>query len=107
MNRNDFINLLYNNGNGLSLNQIQAIENRLPDLIPDGMIEDIAREYDNPNDPGILESAIYMCREHFINNLHDCGDMLELRYYLANNTSAGMINDPQIYGLFWTTRHID
>ena len=41
MTRQDFIFTLFDNGNGLSLNQIERIEEYLPDIIPESMIEDM------------------------------------------------------------------
>ena len=101
MTRQEFILRLFDNGQGLSLDQIEQIENYLPETFPDGLIEDIAADMEQPTDyPGVIESALYQARYVFESNLHDCEDMLELRKTL-NNILSDKVSDMQVYHLWY------
>lgn len=93
MKRNDFINRLFNNGDGLTLDQIERIEqNALPDIIPDGVIEEVGER-----------QAREKAREVFIDVLADLTDMLELRDYIRElfKTDPILLTDMQVYRLFY------
>jgi len=100
MERKEFIIRLFNNGNGLTLDQIQTIEDRLTDTIPDGVIEDIANDMDEDTTaPGVIESALYLARDNAINNLHDANvDLLALREKLEELT-GDKVSDQAVYHL--------
>lgn len=100
MNKQDFIFTLFDNGDGLTFDQIEHIENCLIEEIPEGMIEDIAKDFDEADDPDIIESAMYLCRDNFMNNIHDCGDMLELRSFLSERYNLSL-EDMQVYRLWY------
>ena len=88
MTRQDFIAQLFNNGEGLNLNQIEYIDKRIiPDMIPDNDIDDLT------------DTA----REVFIDNLHDCLDMIELKHYLKRilPKNEPELTDMQVYHLWY------
>ena len=100
MDRKEFVTTLYNNVEGLTLDQIQTIEGELLDTIPDGVIEDIAKDMDeDTTGPGVIESALYLARDNAINNLHDANtDLLSLREVLIKLT-RGKVSDQVVYRL--------
>ena len=105
MERQDFIFTLFDNGNGLTLDQITAIEKYLPDTFPDGLLEDIAEDMGMEiNDPDVMESALYGARDVFLNCLHDCSDMLELKAYF--NGIIDNLTDMQVYRIWLITGEV-
>ena len=74
MSRTQFINELFDNGNGLTLDQIQDIENYLPGTIPEDM------PLDSPE-------SLAMARDVFMGDLHSHKDLLEIRSFLRNYIS--------------------
>lgn len=100
MEKKEFIIKLFNGGNGLTLDQIQTIEDRLTDTIPDGVIEDIANDMDEDTTaPGVIESALYLARDNAINNLYDANvDLLALREKLEELT-GDKVSDQAVYHL--------
>ena len=97
MTRQDFIFTLFDNGNGLSLEQIERAEAYARD-------DAACQTFDEQE---VIE-LIPMAREVFINGMSDCADMIELRDYLnsrlygANDTER--VSDMQVYRLWYVTR---
>ena len=100
MDRKEFITTLYNNGEGLTLDQLQSTEVRLTNTIPDEMLEDIANEMgEDATAPGVVESALYLARDNAMNNLHDANtDLLALREKLEELTGE-KVSDRAVYHL--------
>lgn len=100
MDRKEFVTTLYNNGEGLTLDQIQTIENGLTDTIPDGVLEDIAREMgEDTTASGVIESALYLAMDNAMNDLHDANiDLLALREKLEELTGE-KVSDQAVYHL--------
>ena len=96
MTRNDFINTLFDNGEGLTLKQISIlVYDVIPDTIPDGMIDDIEN-----SDPTICHNkavsiATHIAYDKFIQDIADCTDLLEiadlLSMYLKNVTDKQIL----------------
>ena len=99
MNKRDFVFWLFDNGKGLTLDQIQTIEDNLPDLMDEGMIEDIRNQFPEESEEKHREIASDLCRDFLASRLQDCADFLELRDYL---TATFNINpsDMQIFYLY-------
>lgn len=93
MKRNDFINRLFNNGDGLTLDQIARIEAVEFAEKSDGMMEDL-KDYENPE-----ETCRDLVRDFIINQLSDCADLLELRDKLREYQIDP--TDMQVYHLFY------
>jgi hypothetical protein len=102
MTRQDFIFTLFDNGQGLSLNQIERIEEYLPDIIPESMIEDM-QEVNGMSEEDAIQTALYQARDIFMDNLKDCTDMLSLRDYLIERYQVDA-SDMQVYRLWYVTR---
>ena len=102
MTRDDFINALYNNDDGLTLNQIEQIEEMLIYTIPDGMIDDIKKAcIDDPlTHKQAVEAAMMTARDTFIMGMHDCEDMLELRDYFIEYAKID-VTDHQVYKMYY------
>lgn len=107
MNRQDFIFTLFDNGNGLTLDQISVIEEGMIDTVPDGMIEDLI-DNNGMTEIDAEDAAIAEARQVFLNSLHDCGDMLELKNTLndALSYSDFKVSDMQVYHLWYVTNEI-
>ena len=103
MTRQDFIFTLFDNGNGLTLDQIWKIDDGLIDTIPDGVIEDL-QENNGMTYGYAAEIALDQAREVFINNLHDLPDMLELKNYLEEQEIN--VSDMQVYHVWIVTREV-
>ena len=105
MNRCDFVFRLYNNGNGLTLDQIQTIEDNLPLTFPEsveGFLAEIADDMGlDPDNIEVMENAMSQARDVFMDSLHDCADLLELRDYLKNMMDLPDITDSQVYNLWY------
>ena len=98
MTRNDFTMRLYNNGRGLTLEQIKDIDHYLIDTIPDGLIEDI--EDVTGNHDKAIEQAMEQARDVCIDALAGFTDPLDLMDYLR--ISCGYdVPDDNIIGLFY------
>lgn len=101
MTRQDFIFTLFDNGNGLTLNQIEQVEEYLPETFPNGLLDDIAEDMGESKDyPGVIESALYQARDVFIENLNGAQDMLELRDIFSERCKIGL-TDMQVYRLWY------
>lgn len=96
MEKQDFIFLLFDNGNGLTLDQIRKIEAYLPEMIDPEMITDIKNQMPDANAERV---ALDLCRDCFIGNLTDCGDLIELQDYLASEVGVEA-TDAQIFHLW-------
>ena len=107
MNRQDFIFTLFDNGNGLTLDQIALIEEGMIDIVPDGFIEDLI-DNNGMTDTEAEDTAIAEARQVFLNSLHDCGDMLELKNALTDALSYSdyKVTDMQVYHLWNVTREV-
>lgn len=95
MTREDFIFTLFDNGQGLTLDQIEQAESYASDTAS-------CMTSDNDEMPVLIEEA----REVYIENMTDCEDMLELREYLKR-TLRGCnepVTDMQVYRLWLMTR---
>lgn len=99
MNRQDFINRLFNNCNGLTLDEIGAIEDVLKDTLPEDML--IGLTNDNVY---TLKEAIDVlmidARQVFLNNLHDCTDLLMIRSYMKEAFDLEL-TDKEVYALYY------
>ena len=105
MERQDFIFTLFDNGYGLTLDQISTIERYLPDTIPDGMLEDIARDIEEDvNSYAVMENALSQARQVFMNGLYDCPDMLELKELLDGVIEN--VTDMQVYRVWLISREV-
>ena len=97
MTKHEFIMRLFDNGYGLTLDQIERAEAYA--------IDDAACQTFDEQEAIEL---IPMAREVFINGMSDCEDMIELRDYLnsrlygANDTER--VSDMQVYRLWYVTR---
>lgn len=107
MNRQDFIFTLFDNGNGLTLDQISVIEESMIDTVPDGMIEDLI-DNNGMTEIDAEDAAIAEARQVFLNSLNDCGDMLELKNALndALSYSEFKVSDMQVKYLWYVTREV-
>lgn len=97
MRKAEFIFTLFDNGYGLTLEQIEDIENNLPETFPDGLIDDLMG--DNGMDRNEAHQiAMEQARTVFINGLRDAEDMLDLRDFLNRHLfKAPKVNDMQVY----------
>ena len=84
MTRQDFILRLFDNGDGLTLDQIAWIDRNA--------VHDMARQEEQP---------IEIAREVFLDNLHDCEDMLALRAELNRVIPKGQVTDMQTFRLWY------
>ena len=105
MERRDFIERLFDNGYGLTLSQINTIETEyIPNMIDSGMLIDIkkaiTRDDYTPSDDEIWQIAMNSARDCFMDNIHDLGDLLELRDYLIA-LEVGDITDSQVHSLWY------
>lgn len=98
MTRQDFIMTLFDNGEGLTLDQIWKIDGELVDTIPDGHIEDIQATNANLTYGEAAELALMDARQVFINQMHDQPDLLELKNFLEEQEIT--VTDMQVYHLF-------
>lgn len=99
MNRQDFINLLFNNCNGLTLDEIETIEGVLWGALPEDMLTDLM------NDNGYTENdaidvLMIDARQVFINKLHDCTDLLMIRSYMKEAFDLEL-TDKEVYTLYY------
>ena len=100
MTRQDFIFRLFDNENGLTLDQIEHVEELLPETIPDGLIQDII-DRDGCTDEEAAEIALLDAREVALNNMKDyAGDMLSLRDLFREYYGISL-SDHQVRSLFF------
>lgn len=95
MTRQDFIFRLFDNGEGLTLDQIERAEEYVSD--------DAASQTFNDEE---IPDLIPIARDVYIDRIRDCQDMLELRDFLFDTlyTQAeqdGQITDMQVYHLWY------
>ena len=106
MTRQEFIFTLYDNGNGLTFNQIEKIEIQIKDGLPEFLVDDIMRisaEDGEPISENIATARAMMNGyDVYIDSLGDCLDMLELRDLLRESH----INptDNQVYRLWYVVQ---
>lgn len=105
MTRQDFIFTLFDNGNGLSLEQIEQIEKGLIEAFPTGLIDDLM-SINGFTRADAEKEALLSSYEVFIDNLADCTDMIELKRYLDKSICNTRLNtsDMQVYRLWYVTR---
>ena len=102
MTRQDFIFRLFDNGNGLSLDQIEEIEKGLKNTIPSGTIEDL-QEVNGMSREDATATALMTSYDVFMDNVLDYDDMLKLRRFLNSvicNTRLN-VTDTQVYKLWF------
>ena len=99
MNRQDFIFTLFDNGNGLTLDEIQHVEEYLPDLFPDGIISDLINN-NGMSDEDAAEAALYDAREVFLDDIGSARDMLELRDIFIEQYKL-KLTDKQVVSLWY------
>ena len=102
MNRNDFINTLFDNGRGLTLDQIATIEKMIPDIV---MIDEVIDDFMNANGYTRDDAIKHLrpdARFIFMDQLVGCDDMLDMRDYLQDFGIEP--TDLQIYALFHMKR---
>ena len=98
MTRNEFINTLFENGEGLTLKQISMlVYDVIPETIPDGMIEDMEKSDPDIDHNTAVDLATEMAFDVFINGISDCTDLLEIAEYLSMYLKD--VTDKQIYAL--------
>ena len=95
MTRQDFIFSLFDNGQGLTLDQIERAEDYISD--------DVASQTFNDEE---IPDLIPIARDVYIDRIRDCQDMLELRDFLYNTLYTkeeqdGQITDMQVYRLWY------
>lgn len=96
MNRDIFINKLFNNGEGLTLSQIEkVIVNYIPSTIPDGLIEELEASDEEITHEIAVDMANEAAYENFIMDIQDCADLLELHEFLNNIVND--VTDEQVY----------
>lgn len=95
MTRQDFIFRLFDNGEGLTLDQIERAEEYVSD--------DVASQTFNDEE---IPDLIPIARDVYIDRIRDCQDMLELRDFLFATLYTqvehdGQITDMQVYHLWY------
>ena len=112
MTRLDFINILYNNGRGLTLDQIAKIDDDLSDTIPDGLIDDIMEtlmpdgeltiEQHNKLYGRAKMQAMEQARDVCISAYADAFvDPIEVKEYFRNYAGFAEVPDDNCVGLFY------
>ena len=95
MTRQDFIFSLFDNGEGLTLDQIERAEHYVLD-------DAACQTFDDEEIPDLIPIA----RNVYIDRIRDCQDMLELRDFLYNTLYTKeeqdeQITDMQVYRLWY------
>lgn len=105
MTRQDFIFTLFDNGNGLSFEQIAEIEKGLIDTIPSGTIEDL-QDTNGMSREDATAIALMTAYDVFMDSMGDCTDMLELKRFIDSTICNTRLNtsDMQVYRLWYVTR---
>lgn len=99
MTKADFELMMFNGGDGLTLDQIESLENALIENLPDGFIDVIRDDLgEDATENGIIESAFYQASDVFLGRLQDCATMLEIRDFMTYEYGMGL-TDHQIYRL--------
>ena len=84
MTRNEFINTLFDNGDGLTLKQISMlVYDVIPETIPEGMIEDMENSDPDIDHNTAVDLATEMAYEKFIQDIADCEDLIEIAELLS------------------------
>ena len=100
MKKQDFITILFNNGQGFTLNQIRKIENSMIDTVPDGLIQDLIDD-NGMTEQDAIDTAIYQARDVFLEMIKDYAtDMITLHDYFIENYRIGL-TDMQTYSLYY------
>lgn len=102
MNRNTFINQLFDNGQGLTLDQILDIENRLSNSKDNkNMVYEMCNNDDSLELYQARELVTEQKRDLFMENLNKCNDLLELRSFLQGyfDYKNYDLTDMQVYRL--------
>jgi len=114
MTRKDFIDRLFDNGDGLTLEQIKTIYiDVISSELPADLVDAIMESNNFKTDNEALPIAIDMSCDNFINNLHDCADMIELRDYLTSLVDCNGerflkdITDKQVMRVWYSTGNIE
>lgn len=102
MTRQEFIFTLFDNGNGLSFEQIAEIEKGLIDTIPSGTIEDL-QDTNGMSRKDAIATALMTAYDVFMDNMRDCTDMLELKRFIDSAICYTRLNtsDMQVYRLWY------
>ena len=105
MTRQDFIFTLFDNGNGLSFEQIEEIEKGLIDTIQSGTIEDL-QDTNGMSRKDLTATALILAYDVFMDNMRDCEDMLVLKHFIDDSICNARLNtsDMQVYRLWYVTR---
>ena len=105
MTRQDFIFTLFDNGNGLSFEQIAEIEKGLIETIPSGTIEDL-QDTNGMSRKDAIATALMTAYDVFMDNMRDCTDMLELKRFIDSTICNTRLNtsDMQVYRLWYVAR---
>ena len=102
MTRQDFIFTLFDNGNGLSFEQIEEIEKGFIDT---GIIEDL-QNTNGMSRKDATAIALMTSYDVFMDNMRDCEDMLVLKHFIDSAICNARLNtsDMQVYRLWYVTR---
>ena len=97
MTRNEFINTLFDNGDGLTLAQIsELVYDIIPDELPDGLVDSIKDSVPNIDHNTALDIAMQQSYDVFIQRIADCKDLLEisdlLGYYFKDVTDKQILS---------------
>lgn len=97
MTKQDFIFTLFDNGQGLTLDQIERVEAYCEDDAACMTFDDYE-----------IQDLIPAARDVYWNRMHDCTNMLELRDYLNKTIYAddekSLLTDMQVYHLWYVTK---
>ena len=113
MTRKDFINILYNNGRGLTLDQIKTVDEDLIETVPDGMINDIMEDLTQGKHITLgeehelfikaREQALEQARDVCVDAYADTFiDPIEVKEYFRNYVGIGELPDDNCVGLFYS-----
>ena len=105
MTRQDFIFRLFDNGNGLSFEQIENIEQGLIETIPAGTIEDL-QDTNGMSRKDATATALMISYDIFMDSMRDCEDMLVLKHFIDSAICNTRLNtsDMQVYRLWYVKR---
>jgi hypothetical protein len=105
MTRQEFIFTLFDNGSGLSFEQIAEIENGLIDTIPSGTIEGL-QDINGMSREDATATALMTAYDVFMDSMRDCTDMLELKRFIDSTICNTRLNtsDMQVYRLWYVVR---
>ena len=84
MTRKEFINTLFDNGDGLTLAQIsELVYDIIPDELPDGLVDLIKENAPDIEHNTALNIAMEQGYDVFIQRIADCEDLLEISDFLG------------------------